>query len=268
MRTSGDIDILVRADDLERAEQTLTDTLSYRLEGAGGHYHHVTSPSGFHIDLHFTLTELESPAAPLLHTVWERSAPVAPGRHAYRMPDALMYLFHVYHAAHHARHGSCGVRTVLDTWLLCHGTDFDADARRAMLRDGGLTRFADTLETVARAWFRSEPLSRRYQNAEAYFFTGGVYQGRHNLAAAQASMGGRVQYLFARAFPPRSSLRIGYPVLERQTWLLPACWAHRLVKAAAAGKLPAARQEIRTANQTRSLSQELALLFTEMGLSD
>ena len=47
-----------------------------------------------------------------------------------------------------------------------------------------------------------------------------------------------------------------------------AAHAGDLVRHLAAGKLPAARQEIRTANQTRSLSQELALLFTEMGLSD
>lgn len=59
MRVSGDIDILVRADELERAEQVLVEKLEYRVTNKEAHHNHVMAPSGFHVDLHFTLTERE-----------------------------------------------------------------------------------------------------------------------------------------------------------------------------------------------------------------
>ena len=184
------------------------------------------------------------------------------------MSDAMQYLFHIYHAAHHMRDGSCGVRAVLDTWLLRHRTDFDPAARRALLERSKLSRFSQMLETVAESWFSGAPLDKRYLDAEAVLFTGGVYGMHHVYAARQAASGGGFAYLLKRAFPPRSALRAAYPVLERHGWLLPACWAHRLGCALAAGKRSGARREMELLRQTRDLSRDLETVFETVGLME
>ena len=268
MRTSADIDVLVRREDFLRAEQTLLDRLGGKRGYAGRHDHHIDLPSGFHVELHFALSEQQDAASELLHAVWDTAVPVREGAREHRMPDEMQYLYHVYHAASHLRRMSFGVRAALDTWLLCHRVAYDPAARRVLLEQGGLARFSDALEALAEAWFSGATLDKRYLDAEALFFTGGVYTGRHSLAAAQAKAGGGLGYVLARAFPPRSTLREGYPVLERKPWLLPACWAHRLGKAALRGKAAAAQKELRALNETRGLSRELAEIFADIGLQD
>ena len=267
MRPSADIDILVRPDAAERAVGALA-AYGWTSGASGGNYRHVESPSGFHIDLHTSLLKDGGAACPPLEAAWDTAVPVRDGAAEHRLSDAMFYLFHLYHAAHHARSGSCGVRAVLDTWLLNHRVDFNAAQRCALLEQGRLARFADTLEAVAEAWFSDAPLDKRYLNAEALFFTGGVYTGSHTLAAEQAASGGGFGYLMKRAFPPRGKLRAAYPVLDRMPWLIPACWAHRLGRAALSGKAAAARKELRAANKARSLSRELSEVFADIGLLD
>lgn len=267
MRPSADIDILVHADMADRAVEALK-AAGWESDTVSGNYRHVKSPSGFHIDLHTSLLKDGGAACPPLETAWEDAVPVRDGAREHRLSDAMQYLFHMYHAAHHMRHGSCGVRVVLDTWLLNHRTDFDPAARRALLERSKLSRFSHTLETVAEAWFSGVPLDKRYLDAEAVLFSGGVYGEHHVYAARQAASGGGFAYLMKRAFPPRSSLRVAYPVLERHAWLLPACWAHRLFGALAAGKRSGARREMELLRQTRDRSRELETVFEAVGLME
>lgn len=153
-----------------------------------------------HLELHFTLSDASTPAAGVLRTVWDTADGACAGAKALRMSDALLYYYHVFHAAYHIRRGNCGVRTVMDIWILNHRTDHDPEARRALLRQGGLERFADALEAVAEAWFSGAPPEARCEALESFLFVGGVYRGEHNYAAEQARSGGRLRYVLGRAF--------------------------------------------------------------------
>ena len=72
MRTSCDIDILVREQDLERAVALLQSELSYRTDGERG-YHDISlfSQSGIHLELHFNILEDMEGIDRLLSRVWE-----------------------------------------------------------------------------------------------------------------------------------------------------------------------------------------------------
>ena len=77
MRTSCDIDILVHEQDLDRAVQTLCETLGYHTEGER-EYHDISlfSPSGIHLELHFNILENTERIDGLLSRVWEFSKPI------------------------------------------------------------------------------------------------------------------------------------------------------------------------------------------------
>lgn len=109
MRTSCDIDILVRESDLSAALTVLTDRLEYRQASTGSsHDVSLHSPGGVHLELHFTLIESQCclAADALLQQVWELAEPSGEGS-AYVMPDALLYVYHLAHMAKHMIGGGC-----------------------------------------------------------------------------------------------------------------------------------------------------------------
>ena len=53
MRTSCDVDILVREDDLGRARELLESELEYKYIGMGNHDISFESPGGVHLELHY-----------------------------------------------------------------------------------------------------------------------------------------------------------------------------------------------------------------------
>lgn len=267
MRVSGDIDILVRADELERAEQVLIEKLDYRVTNKGVHHNHVMAPSGFHIDLHFTLTEREGQAKTVLEDVWDKCSVLDGKKREYQMEDDMFYLFHIFHTATHFQLGGCGIRPILDTWLLNHIIEFDQEKRRALLQQAGLLQFAETMESVAEAWF-SGTEAVGIKDIENYVFNGGLYGGKQKIAAAQAQYSSRLEYLIKRAFPPIKTMKlVGYPIVEKWKVLLPFCWIHRLIRGFVQGKGKLVPYELQKTKEVSGCSAEISEFFMKLGLS-
>lgn len=267
MRVSGDIDILVRADELDRAEQALVENLDYHVTNEGAHHDHVTAPSGFHVDLHFTLTEREGQAKPFLEDVWNRCSVIEGRKHEYQMDDDMFYLFHMFHTAVHFQLGGCGMRPVLDTWLLNHRIDFDVEKRRTLLQQAGLWQFAETMEKLAEAWFSGINASG-IEDVESYIFNGGLFGGTQRIAAEQALNSSRIEYLIKRAFPPIRIMKIvGYPIVEKWKVVLPFCWIHRLIRGIVQGKGRLVPYEFQKTKEETGRSMEISELFMKLGLS-
>ena len=72
MRTSCDIDILIKPQDLNKAIDALKEKLSYTVEDEKN-YHDVSlfSPSGVHLELHFNIQENMDPLDSVLKNVWD-----------------------------------------------------------------------------------------------------------------------------------------------------------------------------------------------------
>ena len=267
MRVSADIDILVRMDELEKAEQVLVEKLEYRVTSKGAHHNHVTAPSGFHVDLHFTLSEREGKAKPILDDVWNRCSVIEGKKHEYRMEDDMFYLFHMFHAATHFQLGGRGIRPVLDTWLLNHMIEFDQKKRHSLLQQAGYLHFAEIFEQMAEAWFSGIDISG-YEDIENYIFVCGLYGGKQRIAAAQAQHTSRIKYLIKRAFPPVDKMKYaGYPVVEKWRVMLPICWILRLVRGLVQGKGRMVLYEFQKTKKETKKSAEIAELFRKLELS-
>ena len=95
MRTSCDLDILVRESDLDRAVNALTETLGYRYEGKGAHDVSLAASGNQHVELHYSISgeNHAAGAARILSNVWEHTC--ADGECRLKLPDAVFYLYHI-----------------------------------------------------------------------------------------------------------------------------------------------------------------------------
>ncbi len=235
MRTSCDIDVLVRGEDLTRATDALVQDLQYTAKGKGTHDVSLYTPDGVHIELHFDLAEegYADKALPILQNVWEDASPAENCTYRREMTDAFFYFYHITHMVQHTITGGCGIRPFLDLFILDRMNGADHAGREALLARGGLARFADVSRHLSRVWFAGESPDGVTAQMEAFVLHGGVYGTADNrVAISQKKRGGPVGYFFSRVFAPYDKLKRYYPILEKYPILTPVMQVRRWRKLA------------------------------------
>ena len=232
MRTSCDVDILVREADLGRARELLESELEYKYIGMGNHDISLESPGGVHLELHYkplndyVLSDYEKP----LGNVFDKLVIEDGFKYRYRMPDEYFYYYHVAHMAKHYVNGGSGVRSLVDLWLLLlRDPDLPTKAC-ALLKEGGLVAFDEAVRHLSRVWFGDAEHTDLTRTMEEYIVFSGVYGDMENMIASSRGEGGRVRYLFARTFPRYEVMCDVYPSLKGKRWLLPVYWLRRLFR--------------------------------------
>lgn len=244
MRTSCDIDILVREEDLDRAVECLAGK-GWRV--GERHFHDISlfSPNGTHLELHFSVMENIAALDAVLKDAWDYAQPKEGSRWEFRRE---FFVFHIYaHMAYHFLDGGCGIRSLLDIWVMEHRMGAAYPCAERLLKRAGLWRFASEISAAANRCFTegdsSDPLLD-------YIWRGGVYGTRQNRISLQTrTLGSTRAYLLRRIFPPLPSMVIGYPVLGRMPFLLPLCWVHRCFRAAFGRRAKRLRTELTAAGQ-------------------
>lgn len=233
MRTSCDIDILVREEDVERAALVLGANCGYRREEKSSHDISLYAPNNTHLELHYTLIEdgVANEAAKVLPHVWEMAVKCGENTCRHEMPDELFYFYHVAHMAKHFVHGGCGIRPFVDLWILDNMKDANQSKRDALLDQGGLLKFAEAARALSRAWFSGAPMTPLCQQMEDYILRGGVYGSTENrVAVQQQKKGGKLQYVLPKVFLTYDVLKFQYPILQKHCWLMPFMQVRRWCK--------------------------------------
>ena len=232
MRTSCDIDILVKEEVLETATQCLCEKLEYVSEEKRTvNDLSLYAPSGVHLELHYDLTEGDKYGKDILSDMWVYATTVEGKNYHLQLSDAAFYFYHIAHMVKHFEHGGCGVRPFLDLWLLCHSIDFSRGDRERLLEKGGLFAFAKACEKLSMVWFADVVYDDIDQRLEEYILTGGVYGSLQNrVGMQQAKKGSKVKYILSRIFISNKELKIKYPVLEKRPCLVPFYHIKRWLK--------------------------------------
>ena len=261
MRSSCDLDILVKKSDLEAAERCLVSRLGYERGEAGPHDISFNSPGGVHVELHFSTVEEGRAvnASEILGAIWESAQPEREGGLTFVLSDPMFYFYHLAHMAKHFENGGCGVRPFADLIVLEALPQKDKEGRRELLVKGGLARFDAECLTLARAWFLSGTGSEVTQLLSHFVLTGGAYGNVDNMAVINsARKGGRVKYILSRIFMPYIRLKALYPVIERHKWLTPFCQVHRWLKMLFSGRGAKALDELKSSTGADSGSIDSA----------
>jgi len=224
MRTSSDIDILVKDKDFDRARELLIEKLGYHYETDSTHDISLFLGDTIHLEIHHTLIEdgFAQRASEILENIWQYTKAKAGKTHWLELSDEAFYFYHIAHAAKHVEHGGCGIRPLLDLYVLDHLEGFDPEKRASLLKKGGLEKFAAVIRKLSRVWFEGEAHDATSQKAERYILDGGVYGNSDNaIAIEEQKKGGRFRYLLSKILLSYRELRAQYPILEKHRWLMP-----------------------------------------------
>ncbi len=261
MRTSCDIDVLVRREDLERGIACLTERLQYEEKEHDSHDVSLFSPNGNHVELHFDLVEEGSAkgANEALKSVWEHVSLREGSEYFYEMTDGFFYFYHIAHMAKHFEVGGCGIRPLIDLWILDHMEGMDGDDREKLLTQAGLMTFARAARRLSAVWFGGEETDDLSRSMEHFILHGGVYGSVENrVALQQRKQGGRLGYVFSRLFLPYVRLKRYYPILEKHRWLTPVMQVRRWFWLLSPDRAKRAREEV-SANRNVDRAQAEAM---------
>ena len=223
LRTSCDIDLLIKEEDCDRAIKSLSEKLGYRYEGKLSHDHQLYSPSNVHLELHFMLIEEDTvlKSEKLLENVWDYIVPMGEYNHIFEMNDEMFYYYHMVHMAKHLIFGGCGIKPFIDMIILNQNVQY-GDSAYQLLKDGGLDKFETSSYKLAKVWFLGEKGDGSTERLGEFVISGGVYGNVENrVASNQSENGGVLGYMIHRIFVPYKVLVIRYPGLENRKLLMP-----------------------------------------------
>ena len=246
MRTSCDIDILIHREDVKKAKILLTKDLNYRFEKQAYHELSLYSPSGVHLELHFTIEEHTPTLDRVLKRSWDYAEPVKEGSFCYRFQNAFLVFYSVAHAAYHFNCGGCGVRPLIDQYLLEQKVRYDRAVYKSLLQEANLTVFEEAFTRLWRVWFLSEEHDDLTRRMESYLLTAGVYGSLENRETVRLIRRGRFGNFLSRIWLPYESLIIKYPSLKGKRILQPLYEIRRWFTLFKRGKMENIRKEVKT----------------------
>lgn len=232
MRTSCDIDILVHREDLEKAESVLERALQYTKENVGSHDVTLRSVNGVCTELHYDLVEdnraKNSPE--VLKNIWEYSHLKENHKYFHIMNKDMFYFYHIAHIAKHFEVGGCGIRPLLDLWLMDNKGNYWNSSSENLLKQGGLLRFSYAIRSLSNVWFSGKEHDEITLKMQTYILQGGVYGTEENhILMRNHRAGGRIRYILSRVFVPYVNLKYEFPILQKYRFLTPVFEVYRWI---------------------------------------
>lgn len=220
MRTSCDIDVLVHKEDLKRAELLLVEKMRYTLESRNYHDISLYSPSGVHLELHFQILEHNADLDCVLQQVWNYTERYRD--YQYHMTNTY-FMFHLWaHTAYHFMGGGCGIRSLLDLWILEKQMPYDKELFWNLCRQSKIDTFVTQMERFICVWFEQKPGDSMTEALEEYIISGGTYGTSESVAKAKKTVqSNMLAYIWGRLFLPYNDLCVVYPRLKRCVILYP-----------------------------------------------
>lgn len=271
MRTSCDIDVLIKEEDVERAAKVLNEKLGYEENEKGSHDVSFTTKSKMHLELHYRLVEnyFANAACEVLESVWSDIENVnASGGGLKTMSNEMFYFYHVAHMAKHFEHGGCGVRPFLDMKILKGKMQFDEAKLTELLERGNLSTFAKQAECLAEVWFGDSEHTDVTRRMQDYVLRGGVYGTNENrIVVQQQKKGGRFKYACSKIFLSYEILKYQYPILQKHKWLTPFMEVRRWFKLVFCGHAKRTLKELKyNDGVSPETAQAMQQLLKDIGL--
>lgn len=222
LRTSCDIDILIRESDKERAKEVFENKLNCEYKSTWDYEQSFFTESGTHIELHHSLACGKFEEKKFLSEIWQNAVAVDGKAYRKELADEWFYFYHFAHMAKHFETGGCGIKPFMDIFVLEQNLKPDEEKLTELLEKGNMLAFANGVRALSKVWFEEREHTPTTQALEEFILTGGVYGTTANKVKAQQSKsGGKFKYIMSRIFQPYDLLRLNYPVLNKHKWLTP-----------------------------------------------
>lgn len=223
MRTSSDIDVLVHYDDLLPAADALAALFGCSYKPKGSHDIQFVSNNGVHVELHYRLVEenCAADAEKPLAKVWEHAVKKG-GTSECTLTEEMFYYYHIAHMAKHIMNGGCGIRPLLDLYILNGRKAYNEKKEEKLLSEGGLLTFNETAKSLTLMWFGEGEETYMAKKLGEYLVLGGIYGNMDNkVLFGQTKRGGKLKYALTRIWLPYEIMCFLYPTLDGKKALLP-----------------------------------------------
>ena len=168
--------------------------------------------------------------------IWNRVKNISGYEYVYRMDDELFFVYMIAHIAKHLLDdGGIGVRSILDVWLYINKTTtLDYEVAFKDLEKLNLLTFAQNVIDLTRFWFENkENVPRVVEELGDHILKCGAHGNNRILVATKDGLmnsdnPSQLKYVFRRAFPTVEEMKVRFPRLQKNKWLLPALYIKRL----------------------------------------
>ncbi|MGN1328800.1 MAG: nucleotidyltransferase family protein [Eubacterium sp.] len=231
-RLMGDIDILIKESDRDKAKKLLTEN-GFACTAQNGPVYNY-SKNGVLAEIHtrfngeYTDGCFSSPFDYAEFDGFEG-----------RLDDSFHLACIIAHIAHHFRFYGAGVRMILDVAVMLKNSDTNMDRVFEYLEDCGLAKFGEVIFSVCHKWFGvGKCFIEDTAETEKYLMQSGAFGSENKNKGAVLA---RRELEEGKAPSPfKSKLRLAFPSYEKlrkidyikfidgRPWLMPYAWVYRL----------------------------------------
>ncbi len=252
MRTSCDIDILIKPEDIDIVKELFFDKLGFKpFAQTSNRDISFATTNSVHIELHHTLFEDENQMGNLLKMVWENSSLIEGKKSQFEMSPEFFIMYIISHAARHITVGGCGIRPFYDLYFILNNMKYDDEILEKLLEKAGLKVFFGYAKELMDAWINGLPMSQTALALQEYVISGGTYGSYDNFIKSSVSAtGGKKAHLKKRIFMPLEDIKNLYPNVVKYPYLLNWYRICRLCRALIDGKTKRGIMEIKSSIKT------------------
>ncbi len=268
MRTSCDIDILVKKDDITSAIEILKANEWVLKEKTVYNDYSLYFKDLVHLELHFNIRETFASLDKVLDLVWDNVETTQGFTHNFRQSNEFL-LFHLLaHMSYHFIGGGCGVRSFIDIWQLTQKLQYDEAKLKKLCRAANIDRFCESVFELIKVWFGEHEHTETTLSMQEFVLSGGTYgQSKQKIAVEQIRTGGSFKNVLNRIFMPYETLVFRYPSLKNRRYLTPIYQVVRLCDAIKQNRLKASLGELKTnAQLSDDTLNKISKLLTDVGL--
>lgn len=271
MRIGCDVDILVKRENLEFARDIAVEKLGYKSELIMEHDVTLKVPNGLHFELHFDLLEKEElPSAHgILKKVWDYAEKKDENSYEYTLCNEYVYFYNNVHAAKHFVYGGCGVKPLVDSYIL-ENIPLDRKLIDGFIEEADLKSFFENFTRLAKIRIGGENLDydELLQQTEDFIIAGRTFGTIRSNSTAYAVQYSKGHKLITLLFLPYEKMKCLYPVLKKHKWLLPFMWVYRWFRAIFEGRMRLSVNRLRITNNISDESiNETAKLLKDLDLN-
>lgn len=266
LRTSGDIDVILRENTLDGVHKQLKNT-DFKIKNY--------STNVINVDIGGVEVELHSGAdlkTPYFDNIFDISALKYDYNYSLSEYDELIYV--ICHLCKHLSYRGAGVRMLMDIDAMARGINgFDEEKLKHLAENAGVLQCTRVLLSLCKKWFNT-PVSadfeidgRLEECFSAVMLDGGSFGYYVNSIPVDSVGKSRLSTLAKLAFPSREFLKKAYPYYNKNKLLLLVARLNRLLDAV----LKKRRQALSSARQVVSRGGNADIqrqLLTELGLGD
>lgn len=239
MRTMCDVDILVREECLEMAEDIMKK-LDFPSREESENEIVYKRPPAISIELHKTLFKRSSNELffDYYKDIWNRAVLIEGYNNIYNFNKEDFYIFMVAHLAKHYGNGEATIRNILDIYIYLQHYDNSLD-KGYLEREFNklkLNKFRINIEHLANSWFGDLVHTDYDMKISEFILHSSMYgDNKARNAAMAVSTGGRnvftakIRRFQKVCFPTYTAMKSMYPVLRSVPVLLPIYWIWRLI---------------------------------------